>query len=595
VRPRTTPHHSASRLALVVALSLGSLLVAAGAGAAPTTSTTGATTTTTGPTTTKPATTTSPAAAAKTDGPTSLGPTLTPDVHLSPISELVSKNGQFTATLNARCRLVVSGSSGVIWTSSNTSLSSGCPTGYVELTTTGILAVLASSTATLPSWYSGTVVGPGSTLRLTNTGNLVQHTQGGLVAWQSIGGVTGNTDSSLGMGQALGPGSSISSRNGAFTAVMGSDGNFFVVRNGVGPIWWSATWGNPGAFVYLRSSDSSMLILGSGFSTLWASGTAGMIGTRLSLGNAGLLRLLGPVGTLWDSAVNGSGSVVWKMPTNVGVYAYGNASRSDCAFDSQSLCDGWPIAGVTGGLGLASSPWIDTSQSSDLATGQAIAASGHGVPWLSFWTVSGPADCSVPTDNSLAYFVAGYAAGEKVAQKIDGYGLPIKPTSVILDPEGYPDDHSGLDCLGATGSASPSILTHRYASLLEGWSKGLHAVDGSLSAGFYATMSEYRDYSLASVTDLDSGQKIPAYLAVAFGYSGNPSNPLIDPSPISSAIPYGAAQVAASNIRGVIAFYAGVPFSVECGPWTGVAAQVIANWGAALNTLQFDPGSTCPA
>jgi hypothetical protein len=599
VRPRTPPHRSATRLAVVVALGLSSLLVVAGAGAATTTTTARAgspTSTAPGTTTTKAPTT---AATPKDASLTSLGPTLTPNVQLSPIAELVSQNGQFTARLNQRCRLVIAGSAGAIWTSSNVPLAAGCPTGFLEVSSGGAIVIVASPSAHIPSWYSGAAAGPSTTLMLTDTGDLVQRTQGGLVAWQSAGGVTGNTGSSLAMGQVLASGSSITSPNGAYTAMMGSDGNFFVVHNGVGAIWWTATWGNPGAYVYLRAGDSSMLVLGAGFSVKWASGTAGMIGTHLHMGNGGLLRLMGPVGTLWDSVGNGTGTVVWKMPTNVGVYAYGNAGRTDCAFYSQPLCDGWPIVGITGGLGEPGSPWVDTSQSSDLATGQAIAASGHNAPWLSFWTVSGPGDCTVTTDNSLAYYIAGFTAGQKVAAKIDAYGLPIKPTSVILDPEGYPDDHSGLDCWQGPGGTASATDIHRYSSMLQGWSAGLHSVDGTLNAGFYATMSEYRDFRLATVTtattDTSPGQSIPAFLAVAFGYSGNSSYPLIDPSPISSAIPYGAAQVAASNIKGIIAFYAGVPLSVECGPWTGVAAQVLADWGAALNTLQFDPGTTCPA
>jgi hypothetical protein len=138
-----------------------------------------------------------------------------------------------------------------------------------------------------------------------------------------------------------------------------------------------------------------------------------------------------------------------------------------------------------------------------------------------------------------------------------------------------------------------------WAVMLEGWSAGIHSVDPSLTPAFYSSMYEYQTYDLRSIkaisTDTDPGASIPDFLAVAFGSSGSASNPLADPSPISSAIPYGQAEVAASNVRGLIAFFAGVPSSVECSGWTGVAAQVLANWGAALNTLQFDPGTTCPA
>jgi hypothetical protein len=52
--------------------------------------------------------------------------------------------------------------------------------------------------------------------------------------------------------------------------------------------------------------------------------------------------------------------------------------------------------------------------------------------------------------------------------------------------------------------------------------------------------------------------------------------------------------VASSNVKGVIAFYVGVPVNLECS-WDTVAAQDLANWGGPLNTLQFDPGTNCPA
>jgi len=189
--------------------------------------------------------------------------------------------------------------------------------------------------------------------------------------------------------------------------------------------------------------------------------------------------------------------------------------------------------------------------------------------------------------NAFAAASTGLIAGEEVAKKIDSYGLPIKPTYVILDPEGQPDDHSGLDCYSGPGGSVSQADKNAWKNILNGWMTGLTSVDPSLHGAVYSDQGEYASYGIGSLP-------IPAFLAVAFGYSGNPSKPLVPPSPISSAIPYGAARVASSNVKGVIAFYVGVPVNLECS-WDTVAAQDLANWGGPLNTLQFDPGTNCPA
>jgi hypothetical protein len=165
------------------------------------------------------------------------------------------------------------------------------------------------------------------------------------------------------------------------------------------------------------------------------------------------------------------------------------------------------------------------------------------------------------------YYSIGFTAGQYAARAIDGYGLSIKPTYEILDPEGYPDSHSGLD------STTPA----QWASMMSGWSNGLKSIDAAMVPSFYATQYEYLHYSLASIP-------LPFFVAVAFGYGGGSS--LIPPSRLSG--------VSGSNIVGVSAFYSGVPTSVECSTVT-TAANDIANWGYPTNTLQFDPGVRCPA
>ncbi len=469
------------------------------------------------------------------------------------------------------------------WESPNAALVGGCASGYLQVTSNGSLE-LFSSPSTPAIWTNGVAAGPNASALLTNGAVLRVLTQGARAAWSSTAGSTGVTDDTVKIGGVLNFGQAMYSANGQWMAFVGLDGILSVWPTAGGAAIWSSTAGPTAArTLQVRSSDSSILLLAPSLASTWASGTAGMIGSKLVLGGRGILRYYGPVGQLWNSTKPQSGLITWHMPQTVGVYAYGSNTDSSCAYYSQPLCDGWPIIGITGGLGTPSEPWVNTSGSSDYQTGLAIQNSGRSVPWLSFWTVSGPGCGS----SKFAEGVAGVLAGEKVAKKIDSYGLGIKPTYVILDPEGYPDDHSGLDCRSGPGGSVSQADKDEWSGMLQGWMAGLSTIDPSLHGAVYSDQGEYASYGVGSLP-------IPAFLAVAFGYSGNPNKPLVPPSPISSAIPYGAAHVASSNVKGVIAFYVGVPVNLECS-WNTVAAQDLANWGGPLNTLQFDPGTTCPA
>jgi hypothetical protein len=497
---------------------------------------------------------------------------------------MLSPNGEHRLSINGVCRVAINTGSTVNWESPNAGVVGGCSSGYLEVMANGSLRLFASPSSSTPLWNNAVPAGASATAMLTNAGVFRILTHGQRVAWNTLVGATGIRDDTVTIGSTLQFGQALYSANGQWTAFVGLDG-ILRVTTASGSVKWSSSASPTAArTLQVRASDSSILLLSPSLASTWASGTAGMIGTKLVLGNSGVLRYYGVVGQLWNSTINYAGLITWHMPNTVGVYAYGSSSYTSCPYYSQPLCDGWPIIGITGGLGTSSAPWVSTAGSSDYDTGLAIQNSGRAVPWLSFWTVSGPS-CS--EHGGFAEGAAGYLAGRAVAQKIDSYDLAIKPTYVILDPEGYPDDHSGLDCrTGPGGSVSQADRT-AWHDMLTGWLSGLTSVDGSLHGAVYSDQGEYADYQLGTLP-------IPSFLAVAFGYSGNPDNPLVAPSPISSAIPYGAAEVANSNVKGVIAFYVGVPFNLECG-WNSVAAQDLANWGGPLNTLQFDPGTTCPA
>ena len=249
----------------------------------------------------------------------------------------------------------------------------------------------------------------------------------------------------------------------------------------------------------------------------------------------------------------------------VGVYAYPSPGRA--------LTDGWPIIGVTGAIGTCSSPWTGQGftphNSNDEQTGFAIQNSGRQIPWMSYWTVSGPTNrtCHARLDQSPAAFYRVANEGAVwVAHQIDAYvadGLGIKPSAVILDDEGFPDYHSGF--AGANPSMAP-----QFAAYVQGWIDGLASVDPSLSPGVYVPQSEYLAFHVKTLP-------ISTYIAVAWGGSTPPRRlPGVD----------------GANIKGFIAFFVNSSPAQECA-LTPSAVSLLSSWGAPWNTLQFNGGVAC--
>ena len=239
-----------------------------------------------------------------------------------------------------------------------------------------------------------------------------------------------------------------------------------------------------------------------------------------------------------------------------GVGLYGLATNQT----AQAIEDNWPIIGDTGALGTQTAPYTGLNTGADLATGEAIQASGRRVTWLSFWTVSGPVangPGGTPCYTSDCYYADSYAAGQWVAQTIDSYasqGLHIKPDWVILDPEGYPDNHSGLDSGAGSSDAN-------WVSFLQGWANGIASVDPSLRAAFYADQSEINGFNLSAI-------QLPEFVAIAF------------PDPVN-------VLQASTNIAGFIAFGATCPAAGE------EATEAGPGWDGSYNTLQFTGNQYC--
>ena len=272
--------------------------------------------------------------------------------------------------------------------------------------------------------------------------------------------------------------------------------------------------------------------------------------------NEGILQLFAPgVGTL--------------VARGVGVYAI---PSSDWV---RAISDGWPIISETGGLGTMSAPWVGfappspLSHSPDYLMGQSIVAAKKRETWLSFWTVSGP--LSTKDQTAASYYNHGFLAGQWVAQQIDQYsllGLNLKPNWVILDPEGYPDNHSALDAPGGSSKATIARYSSYWTAMLNGWATGIGDVDSSLRAGVYASMSEYRNYGL-------NNTPLPVFEAVAFGGGG----------PV---------RIAGSNGPNILGYIA---FNGVCTPTSTLRAQesTLLNppWSGQFNTLQFNTGVYC--
>jgi hypothetical protein len=267
--------------------------------------------------------------------------------------------------------------------------------------------------------------------------------------------------------------------------------------------------------------------------------------------------------TLYAAGVNS------PPPQGVGVYAIPSAKWT------KAVTDGWPIISETGGLGTKSAPWVgftgstNVAQSPDFLLGQSIYNAHKRVTWLSFWTVSGPLAGQAMTASN--YYEHGFAAGVWVATQIDSYrglGMGLKPDWVIFDPEGYPDNHSGLDAPGGSSAATLAKYATYWASMVQGWQAGMNSVDPSLNAGVYASQSEYRNYSLSTLS-------APVFMAIAFGGGG--------PVPVTGAN--------GSNVRGFISFGA------ACTPASTLQSEaetlLSPPWGGQFNTLQFNAGVYC--
>jgi hypothetical protein len=346
------------------------------------------------------------------------------------------------------------------------------------------------------------------------------------------------------------------------------------------------------------------------------------------------------------AALDPAGSVTYfalgvnrPAPPGVGIYdiPYGDLPHA--------VSDGWPILADTGGLGTQSAPYVQVPQgtttaalaaaikeSEDYQVGAAIAASHERVTWLSFWTVSGPSQ--LQTADPSTYRANAYAAGAAVASTIDQYaadGLGLKPDWVILDPEGYPDDHSqlnGFDVASAVGNGkvitvttnSPTALAtgdtitladtgvanlsvenapitvtsartftllstvkaketgsglviesalfvSNWNATIAGWRAGIASVDPTLNAALYVDQSEYGSAGLAAT-------EMPIFVAIAWGTGDNAPVAIAHSSNVLGFIEFGNVCVS-GKVQAQLDMFKSEP------------------WNGQYNTVQFTPPGYC--
>jgi hypothetical protein len=320
-----------------------------------------------------------------------------------------------------------------------------------------------------------------------------------------------------------------------------------------------------------------------------ATPSAPFIDTDVSITGQGPARTIvgTPAAAFWGHQLSLFGAGVGvPAPEGTGVYAIPSAKWP------QAVKDGWPVLGVTGGLGATCAPWTgfvtppgQTSSEPDEFVGHAIQQSHVRETWLSFWTVSGPGTQVGPgctpdkaPYTSKTFYDHGYLAGQWVATQIDTYrgaGLGLKPDWVIFDPEGYPDNHSGLWGPTSPPSALGTSVADWYA-ILAGWKAGLDSIDPSLRAAVYANQYEYMTYKLFD-------QPLPTFIAGAFAQQLSGKTKVLV-APTRSA--YGP------NIRGFVMFNSN--FTPTCSQVDDERQLLTeAPWFGDYNTIQVPPGSYC--
>ncbi len=219
-------------------------------------------------------------------------------------------------------------------------------------------------------------------------------------------------------------------------------------------------------------------------------------------------------------------------PESVGIYAMFNS----IADVTSAISLGWSGIGQTAALGTKSTPYTQVLPGRpDLNVAKGLEQVQKDVWWLSFWTVSWP-------QGGDTFHQAGFTAGTYAAKAVQDYPGTLRPSYLILDPEGY---------------NTPAANSTEFAEFISGWEAGIASINKDLKSGFYCNQSQFMDYNLSSIS-------LPAFIAV---------------SPINGNRP----MVHGTNIAGYIAYFASCP--------AGVDISTVKSWNGQYNTVQFRDSS----
>ena len=259
---------------------------------------------------------------------------LTAGQSLRPGRHLASPRGTYRLVMQRDGDLVEYDVTQPVWSSATTGAGN-----LATMRANGDLVVTGSDGTTL--WQSGTagkVSRP--TLDLRRGGNLVI-TSAGRPIWSRLASLSAGSPD-----DALLPGASLTSPNGAYQLVMGADGNLVEYAGGGAAVWSAQTTGN-GNSAWLRT-DGDFVVSTSQGAVLWHTGTGGRAGGfTLDLRNNGNMALFsGAQGRLWRHQ-RGSGLVLGSWPGTSGTreaatrYGYPYPDPPACTDGGACVADKW--------------------------------------------------------------------------------------------------------------------------------------------------------------------------------------------------------------------------------------------------------------
>jgi len=228
---------------------------------------------------------------------------LHPGAKLGAGGHIRSTNGRYLAIIQGDGNLVVYADRDPIWASNTAGKG---PSTLVNQTDNNLVVYDQNGH---PTWSSGTNgKGSGSTtLIMQNDGNLVLYDGSSHALWASGTNREAKHRHHIFNPYAIGEGENITSPNGRFRAVVQSDGNFVLYKDGSHPIWASNTNGKGRGPYRVEAQNDGNLVLydGTGAAT-WASGTNGKASdVKLVVQDDGNLVLYQGSSPLWASGTNG--------------------------------------------------------------------------------------------------------------------------------------------------------------------------------------------------------------------------------------------------------------------------------------------------